>query len=110
MNAKIRYYLDENVNPAVADGLRLRGIDVITTVEAGMLSATDIEHVVLANSLGRVIFTQDRDFLRLHSQGLSHPGIVFFANQKDIGRIVRGLQRLFERSTAEQMQNSVVYL
>ena len=38
---KIKFYLDEHVNPAVADGLRRRGVDVLTTQEAGMLGASD---------------------------------------------------------------------
>ncbi|MFH1920766.1 MAG: hypothetical protein ABIP48_12860 [Planctomycetota bacterium] len=33
---EIRYHLDEHVDPAVAEGLRQRGVDVTTTVEAGL--------------------------------------------------------------------------
>ena len=39
----IKYHLDENVNPAVARGLRNRGIDVTTTVATGMNGASDEE-------------------------------------------------------------------
>ena len=37
----IRYHLDENVHHAVARALRLRGIDVTTTSEAGLMAAPD---------------------------------------------------------------------
>jgi hypothetical protein len=32
---EIRYHLDEHVDPAVAEGLRRRGVDVTTEVETG---------------------------------------------------------------------------
>lgn len=42
---EIRFHLDENVDAAIADGLRRRGIDVTTTAQADLLSASDEEHV-----------------------------------------------------------------
>jgi len=39
--SEVKFYLDEHVPPAVARGLRLRGIDVQTTQEARMLGAND---------------------------------------------------------------------
>ncbi len=37
----ISFHLDENVNNAIADGLRRRSIDVTTSVKANLISATD---------------------------------------------------------------------
>jgi len=34
MPLAIRYHLDEHVDPVIADGLRRRGIDATTAVEA----------------------------------------------------------------------------
>ena len=34
MDEALRYYFDEHIDPAIAAGLRLRGIDVLTTEEA----------------------------------------------------------------------------
>ncbi len=51
----VRYYTDEHIARAVAAGLRLRGIDVLTAPEAGMLGASDEEHLALALTEGRVI-------------------------------------------------------
>lgn len=67
MSGPVKYYLDEHVHPAVADGLRRRGIDVLTTKEAKLLGATDETLIRFALNEGRVIFTQDDDFLRLHA-------------------------------------------
>jgi hypothetical protein len=43
-----RYHLDEHIDPAVAAGLRGRGIDVTTSNDAGLLSADDVEHLRFA--------------------------------------------------------------
>ncbi|MDM8523822.1 DUF5615 family PIN-like protein [Desulfococcaceae bacterium HSG8] len=77
MKNRIKFYLDEHVSKAVAKGLRRRGIDVITVVEAGLLGETDEEHLERAKSERRTIFTQDDDFLRLHAASNEHAGIVY---------------------------------
>ena len=77
MSQKLRFYTDEHIANSVVKGLRLRGIDVLTTKEAGMLGANDEEHIALARKQRRVVFTQDDDFLRLHAQGCVHSDIVY---------------------------------
>ena len=57
MATTIRYHLDENVNHAIAHGLRLRGIDVTTATDAELLRATDEEHLAFAARTGRVLVT-----------------------------------------------------
>jgi predicted nuclease of predicted toxin-antitoxin system len=61
----IRFHLDEHVPHAIAEGLRRRGIDVTTTVEAGLRSATDDVHLAYAVEQRRVVVTNDPDFLVL---------------------------------------------
>ncbi|WP_449420403.1 DUF5615 family PIN-like protein [Phormidium nigroviride] len=41
MSERIRFHLDENVKSSVARELRRRGIDVTTTIEAGLLGQSD---------------------------------------------------------------------
>lgn len=48
----------------MVQGLRQRGVDVVTTPESGMLGASDEEHLRRASAEGRVMVTQDDDFLR----------------------------------------------
>ena len=74
MAKKIRFYLDEHVARAVVRGLRQRGVDVLTVPEAATLGASDEEHLRLAKSEGRTVFTQDDDFLRLHARGTNTLG------------------------------------
>lgn len=46
----MRFHLDEHVAHAIAHGLRRRGIDVTTTVETGLLSAPDDDHLASGDS------------------------------------------------------------
>jgi hypothetical protein len=73
MPRTIRFHLDENCPRALAVGLRRRGIDVTTTPEVGLLEAADEAQTAHALGDGRVIFTQDEDFLAIHASGIPHP-------------------------------------
>ena len=111
MARTIRFHLDENCDRAIAEGLRRRGIDVSTTPEAGLLSATDEQHIAFATSQNRVIFTQDRDFLRLHAAGTHHPGIAYCGKDtRSIGAIIQGLVLIWEVLEPEEMANRVEFL
>lgn len=57
MAPPVKFDTDENVARAVARALRERGVDVITTPEAGLMGATDEEHLAFALAQGRVTFT-----------------------------------------------------
>jgi predicted nuclease of predicted toxin-antitoxin system len=107
---RLRFYLDEHVPHAVASGLRRRGVDVLTAPEAGMLGAEDGAHLALATKQGRVIFTQDADFLRLHAAGSDHTGVVYVRQQTPVGYILRGLMLIYEVLEAEDMKNRVEFL
>ena len=110
MTEPVKFYMDEHVNPAIARSLRLRAIDVLTLQEAGMLGASDEQHVQLAYELGRVIFTNDDDFLRLHAAGMSHAGIVYARQHRSIGEVVRALTLISQILSADDMKNRVEFL
>jgi predicted nuclease of predicted toxin-antitoxin system len=111
MPRTIRYHLEEHVDFAVAEALRRRGIDVTTTADAGLISADDRNHIDFAIANGRAIFTNDSDFLRLHDQGVEHPGIVYCHQQsRSIGEIVRALELIWEVLEAEEMRNRVEFI
>jgi hypothetical protein len=74
MARTIRFHLDENCHGAIAAGLRRHGVDVSSSPEVGLLRASDADQLAYATSLGRVLFTQDRDFLKLHAAGIPHAG------------------------------------
>ena len=60
----IALYMDHHVPRAITEGLRLRGVDVITAHENGSDHMNDSELLDRAAKLGRVLFTQDDDLLR----------------------------------------------
>jgi predicted nuclease of predicted toxin-antitoxin system len=111
MARTIRFHLDENCDRAIAEGLRRRGIDVSTTAEAGLLSTTDEEQMAFAVSQNRVLFSQDRDFLRLHAAGAPHPGIAYCGKDtKSIGAIIQGLVLIWEVLEPEEIAGRVEFL
>lgn len=110
MADRLRFHLDENVNSAIAFGLRLRGIDVTTTTDAGIRSAPDSTQLDYAVATGRVLFSHDSDFLHpIHSER-DHFGIVYCAKDaRSIGQIIRHLSLLFECLDAGEMQGQVEF-
>ena len=107
----MRFHLDEHVAGAVAAGLRRRGIDVSTTSEAGLIDAPDEAHIAFALRENRVVFTQDRDFLRLHANGAAHAGIAYAAQgSRTIGEIVRMLVLLHDSTEESGMVGKIEYV
>ncbi|GBD99729.1 hypothetical protein BMS3Abin07_01770 [bacterium BMS3Abin07] len=65
---RIKVYLDEDVPSAFANALLNRGVDVVTTQQAGNDGRSDAEQLIFAAQEGRVIFTHNkRDFILLHN-------------------------------------------
>ena len=107
----MRFHLDEHVDPAIAQGLRLRGIDVTTTVDANLLSAPDESHLEFARREVRVIFTNDADFLRFATAGIEHEGIAYCSRTaRSIGFIVRHLCLMHDCLQPDEMHGRVEYL
>ncbi|MBI5092222.1 MAG: DUF5615 family PIN-like protein [Candidatus Hydrogenedentes bacterium] len=111
MTKVLRFHLDEHIHPAVAEALKRRGIDVTTTYEAGLSSATDLQQLDYSQEERRVLVTQDADFLRLHRAGQPHAGVVFCRQKRlSVGDISRGLILLRECLSAEEMVNHIEFL
>jgi hypothetical protein len=107
----IRFHLDENVDHAIAHGLRRHGIDVTVSSETGLLRASDEEQLAFARAAQRVLVTHDEDFLILHRQGISHAGIAYcHPDTLRIGQIIRGLLLIWGVMTPEEMTNHVEFL
>jgi predicted nuclease of predicted toxin-antitoxin system len=107
----ISFHLDEHIPSTLADALRSRGIDVTTTAEVDLSGAPDREHLSFALSAGRVLVTQDLDFVRLHAEGLPHAGVTFWRQRtRSIGEVVRRLLLMHALMTPDEMKNRVEYL
>ena len=108
---KIRFHLDEHVDPGIALALRRYGIDVTTTVEAGLRTSDDLSQIEFVCQEHRVIVTRDKDFLRFASLSSDHPGIVFLSDQiMPIGEIIDGLILIYEVLSPEEIAGRVEFL
>jgi Domain of unknown function (DUF5615) len=111
MPEPIRFHLDENVEHAIAYGLRRHGIDVTVTSEVGLLRALDEEQLAFACDYARVIVTHDEDFLILHSQGIPHAGIAYCPpDTHSIGHIIQALLLIWGVMEPDEMTNHVEFL
>ena len=108
--SKLRFYLDESVHVAVADGLQRRGIEATTAKDAGNLSLSDEEQLKYAIENNFVIVTHDVDFLSL-AMKLQHKGIVFVHLQKySVGGLIRRIKLLWDVAETQYMKNHVEFL
>ena len=107
---KIRFYTDEHVALAVANGLRQRGIDTLTARDADTLGFADKEQLAIAHDTGRVVVTNDRDYVILHNAGQAHAGIAYFPNLVSIGEMISQLVSLHQVFSAEEMVGCLEYL
>jgi predicted nuclease of predicted toxin-antitoxin system len=111
MADRVAFHLDEHCPPAIAEGLRRRGIGVSTTAEAGLLGAPDEQQLAYVLTHHRVLVTSDADFLRLHQEGVQHAGIVFcHQGQRTLGEMIRSLILIAELLTVEDMASHVEFV
>ena len=111
MSERLRFHLDENVDPDIALALRRQGIEVTTTVELRMAGQPDEVQLAYVQEQKRVIVTHDTDFLRLASQNIEHNGIAFCKKgSRTMGEIIRSLTLIYEVLTPEEMKGIVEYL
>jgi predicted nuclease of predicted toxin-antitoxin system len=111
MPRTIKFHLNEHCDPAIADGLRRQGIDVTTTSEMALLGAADEKQIAYAVATGRVIFTNDSDYLRLSASGTPHPGIACCHQQtRSIGAVVDALVLIWETYDSDEIVGRVEYI
>jgi hypothetical protein len=82
----------------------------MTVAEAGMVGRDDASQLAFALRAGRVVFTQDRDFLRLAASGVPHAGVAYAPQGAPIGEVVSGLMLICNVLSAEEMIDSVEYI
>jgi hypothetical protein len=107
----IRFHLDECCDPAIAAGLRRRGIHVTTSQEAGLLEAEDEQQAAYGLAENRVILTHDPDFLGLQAAGVQHAEIVFRVKDTlGLGETIKRLVLIWEIYEPEETRGRVEFL
>ena len=110
MADRIRFHLDEHVDPAIATALRRAGVNVTTTIESGLRTKDDEAHLQFARAEGRVIVTRDQDFLRVAAEKSNHSGIVFYTANQSMREIIEGLILIYEVMLPEEMVGRVEHI
>lgn len=114
---KVSLYLDEDtMDGDLLHGLRIRGVDVTTALEQGMVRRDDADHLDLASLQGRALYSFNvGDFYRLHTEYLSggenHSGIILAQQQRfSVGEQMRRLLKIISQVSAAEMQDRLVFL
>lgn len=107
--------MDAHVPRAVTEGLRQRGVDVVTAQEDGTDRLDDPSLLSHATSLGRVLFSQDEDLLReaAHRQagGVRFAGVIYLhQGVLTFGQTIHDLELIAKVYEPEDMVDRVEYL
>ena len=107
-------YMDTCVRSAITKGLRARGVDVLTTQEDGNTETPDPLVLDRAGELGRVVYSEDRDFVReavrRQRAGIPFAGVIYARQSVPIGTCIRSLRAIVETRSDEEVVNSVIYI
>jgi hypothetical protein len=111
----VRLYLNHNVPTAIRDGLKLRGVDVLSAFEDDAHRLGDPELLDRAGELGRVLFSMDNDLLveaaERQRTGRNFVGVVYVHQMScSIGRCIEDLELIAEVMEPEQLRGSVQFL
>jgi hypothetical protein len=100
--------MDEHVPRAITEGLKIRGIDVLTVQEDGLRGISDKELLDRANLLGRVLFSQAR---RRQGNNEFFSGLIYAHPLKiTIGRCIEELELLAKILEPEDFYNQIIFL
>src|SRR6266436_4509432 len=114
---KIRLYLDEDaMDGNLVWALRVRGLDVVTALDAGLIETPDLKHLEYASLHGRTLYSFNvSDFMALHASWVTaskqHAGIILSQQQRySVGEQMRRLVRMVQMRSAESMRDRVEFL
>ncbi len=108
-------YADHHVPQPITVGLRVLGVDVLTSFEDGTSELDDPGLLDRAGALGRILFTRDKDFLleATKRQRAETPfaGIIYAHQLRvSIGRCVEDLEIAAKAGEPEDLRNKVIFL
>ena len=111
----LAFYADAHVPGAVVDGLRLRGVDVLTAQEDGTDELPDPALLDRATSMDRPLISMDEDLLaeakRRQAQEVHFAGVIY-AHQLNIsiGRFIDDVVLIAGAGDLDYMRNRVEWL
>ncbi len=111
-----RFQADADFNEKIVAGLRRRepAIDFRRAREGGVIGISDPEVLARAASDGRVLVSHDRQTMPAHFRRFvrkrASPGLIIVSQERDVGRAIEELTRLWAASEAAEWENAVVFL
>jgi hypothetical protein len=108
-------YMDVHIPAAVTAGLRIRGIDVLTSQEDGTREQDDASLLRRATELERVLITQDDDLLAIaaewQQEGHEFAGVIY-SHQLGlgIGEFIEELELIASCSDDAELRNLLLFL
>lgn len=111
----VRLYMDVQIPLAITEGLRRRGIDVLTAQQDGADRLDDDLLLQRATALERALFSQDEDLLAIaaacQAKNVDIAGLIY-AHQlgPGIGEIVEDLELLCTCTEAQELHNRIIFL
>jgi hypothetical protein len=112
----VKFYLDEDLSPVIADVLRRRGLDVSSAHEVGTTQLSDAQQLHHAAQAERVLVTRNlRDFVLLAhdyiARGQTHSGIILIpaAFRGDEFATIAGAIQRVATAFPEGLRGVVVY-
>lgn len=110
----IRLYLDEDVDPLLAQVLRDRGMDCLSTLEANNRGLPDPDQLTFATAQGRAILTFNvKDFVDLsreYARFSRHHGGIIVSNHLPFRELLRRMLLLLERHSHGDLTDKLLWL
>ncbi|MDE0197813.1 MAG: DUF5615 family PIN-like protein [Caldilineaceae bacterium] len=106
--------MDHCVKGAITEGPRIRGVDVLTASEDGASRIDDEMLLRRATELGRVLFSQDVDLLRLAASfqrtGIEFSGLLYVHQLRlSVGQVVEDLEVAAKALDPEEIANRIEF-
>jgi predicted nuclease of predicted toxin-antitoxin system len=111
----IKLYMDVHIKRQITEGLRRRGVDVLTAQEDNSSTLSDKELLDRAKILGRVLVTEDVDLIKEADRRLKNNefllGLIYLPQSKiSIGRCIEELELLAKILEPEDFYNQIIFL
>lgn len=108
-------YLDVHVPRAITQGLRLRGVDILTAQEDGTATLDDPALLDRATSLDRILYSQDDDLLaeahRRQLEDITFTGVIYSHQlSSPIGRCIDDLELIAKVFDLEDLMSQVEFI
>lgn len=110
----VRLYFNHNVSRAIAQGLRLRAVDVLTALEDGTHRLADPELLDRATALGRALVSSDEDLVvearRRQRAREAFAGVIYAPQDLPVGLCVEELEVVAKAGEPKDLAGSLLFL